>query len=145
MSKYDALQPKAVWQIFGAMAAIPHGSGNETAVMAMFKKWAADRGLECLEDKVGNLLIRIPATKGLEKAAPILVQGHVDMVCEKNADTKHDFEKDPLKLKVTGDWVSADGTTLGADNGIGVAMGLALAEDKKAKHGPIEVLLPVDE
>ena len=145
MSKYDALQPKAVWQIFGAMAAIPHGSGNETAVQAMFKQWAADRGLECLQDKVGNLLIRIPATKGLEKAAPILVQGHVDMVCEKNSDTKHDFEKDPLKLKVDGDWVSADGTTLGADNGIGVSMGLALADDKTAKHGLIEVLLTVDE
>ena len=145
MSKYEALEPKPVWQIFGAMAAIPHGSGDEAAIQAMFKKWAADRNLECKEDKVGNLLITIPGTKGLEKKKPVLIQGHVDMVCEKNSDTKHDFEKDPIKLLVKGDWVTADGTTLGADNGIGVAMGLALADDKKAKHGPIEVLLTVDE
>lgn len=145
MSTYDKLQPRPVWEIFGKMAAVPHGSGDETAIQAMFKQWAADRGLECKEDKVGNLLIRIPGTKGLEKAKPVLVQGHVDMVCEKNSDTKHDFARDPIKLLVKGDWVTADGTTLGADNGIGVAMGLALAEDPSVKHGPIEVLLTVDE
>jgi len=145
MSKYDQLQPRAVWQIFGAMSAIPRGSGNETAVQAMFKQWAKDRNLVCNEDQVGNLLIKIPASKGKEKAKPVLIQGHVDMVCEKNSDTKHDFEKDPIKLQVQGDWVTADGTTLGADNGIGVAMGLALAEDESVKHGPIEVLLTIDE
>jgi len=144
MSSYDKLQPRAVWEIFARMSAIPRGSGNEAAVQSMFKAWAAERGLACKEDKVGNLLISIPATKGREKAAPVLVQGHVDMVCEKNAATKHDFEKDPIKLQVQGDWVSADGTTLGADNGIGVAMGLALADEKVA-HGPIEVLLTIDE
>ena len=145
MSKYDQLQPRAVWQIFGAMSAIPRGSGNEAAVQAMFKQWARDRDLVCNEDQVGNLLIRIPASKGKEKAKPVLIQGHVDMVCEKNSDTKHDFEADPIKLLVQGDWVTADGTTLGADNGIGVAMGLALAEDASVKHGPIEVLLTIDE
>ncbi len=145
MSKYDTLQPRPVWEIFGAMSAIPRGSGNEDAVQAMFKQWAKDRGLGCKEDKVGNLLISIPASKGKEKAKPVLIQGHTDMVCEKNSATKHDFEKDPIKLQVQGDWVTADGTTLGADNGIGVAMGLALAEDKTVKHGPIEVLLTIDE
>ncbi len=145
MSSYDALQPRAVWQIFGEMAKIPHGSGNEAAIQAMFKQWAARRGLACKEDKVGNLLIEIPASPGLEHVAPVLVQGHVDMVCEKNAATKHDFAKDPIRLVVDGDWVKADGTTLGADNGIGVAMGLALAESSEVKHGPIEVLLTVDE
>jgi len=145
MSSYDKLQPRPVWDIFARMSAIPRGSGDEVAVQAMFKAWAAERDLECKEDKVGNLLITIPATKGCEKAKPVLVQGHVDMVCEKNSATKHDFEKDPIKLQVKGDWLTADGTTLGADNGIGVAMGLALADTKGVKHGPIEVLLTVDE
>jgi len=145
MGKLDKLQPAAVWNIFEKMSDIPRGSGNETAVMNMFKAWADDLGLDWKDDEVGNLLVSIPGTKGLEKAAPILIQGHVDMVCEKNAATKHDFEKDPLKLQINGDWVTAEGTTLGADNGIGVAMGLALAEDKTVAHGPVEVLLTVDE
>ncbi|MEN8008157.1 MAG: aminoacyl-histidine dipeptidase [Candidatus Krumholzibacteriota bacterium] len=145
MGKLDKLQPAAVWNIFEKMSDIPRGSGNETGVQNMFKAWADERNLAWKEDAVGNLLVSIPATKGLEKAAPVLIQGHVDMVCEKNAATKHDFEKDPLKLKVNGDWVSAEGTTLGADNGIGVAMGLALADDKAVAHGPVEVLLTVDE
>jgi len=145
MGKLDKLQPAAVWNIFEKMSDIPRGSGNETGVQNMFKAWAKERGLGCKEDAVGNLLVSIPATKGLEKAGAVLIQGHVDMVCEKNAATKHDFEKDPIKLKVAGDWVTAEGTTLGADNGIGVAMGLALADDKSVAHGPIEVLLTVDE
>ncbi len=145
MGKLDKLQPAAVWNIFEKMSEIPRGSGNETGVMNMFKAWADEQGLNWKEDAVGNLLVSIPGTKGLEKAAPVLIQGHVDMVCEKNAATKHDFEKDPLKLKVNDDWVTAEGTTLGADNGIGVAMGLALAEDKTVAHGPVEVLLTVDE
>ncbi len=145
MAKLSKLQPAAVWQVFEKMCEIPHGSGNEAGIMKMFKGWAEERGLSWSDDKVGNLLIRIPGTKGLEKAAPVLIQGHVDMVCEKNSATKHDFEKDPLKLKITGDWVTAEGTTLGADNGIGVAMGLGLADDKSIAHGPVEVLLTVDE
>ena len=145
MSTYEQLQPRAVWQIFGEMAKIPHGSGNEAAVQAMFKAWAAKRGLPCKEDRVGNLLIEIPASPGLERVPPVLLQGHVDMVCEKNAATRHDFAKDPLKIKVADDWVTAEGTTLGADNGIGVAMGLALAETDEIRHGPLEVLLTVDE
>jgi len=145
MGKLDKLQPAAVWNIFEKMSDIPRGSGNETGVMNMFKAWADGLSLDWKEDAVGNLLVSIPGTKGLEKSAPILIQGHVDMVCEKNAATKHDFENDPLKLRINGDWVSAEGTTLGADNGIGVAMGLALAEDKSVAHGPVEVLLTVDE
>ncbi len=145
MGKLDQLKPAAVWKIFEAMTAIPHGSGNETAIQSMFKGWADERDLDWSEDAVGNLLIRIPATPGLEAVDPLLIQGHVDMVCEKNAATKHDFATDPLKLKIEGDWVTADGTTLGADNGIGVAMGLALADDRSVPHGPVEVLLTVDE
>jgi dipeptidase D len=145
MGKLDKLQPAAVWKIFEKMSDIPRGSGNEAAVMDMFKAWADEHSLAWKQDKVGNVLVSIPGTKGLEKSSPLLIQGHVDMVCEKNAATKHDFEKDPLKLKINGDWVSAEGTTLGADNGIGVAMGLALAEEKNVAHGPVEVLLTVDE
>ncbi len=145
MGKLDKLQPAAVWRIFEKMTTIPHGSGNESGIQTMFKAWADERGLAWQEDKVGNLLVKIPATKGLEKASPVLIQGHVDMVCEKNSATKHDFDNDPLKLKIEGDWVTAEGTTLGADNGIGVAMGLALADDPSVAHGPIEVLLTVDE
>ncbi|MFO7608604.1 MAG: aminoacyl-histidine dipeptidase [Candidatus Krumholzibacteriia bacterium] len=145
MGKLDRLQPAAVWRIFEQMSAVPRGSGDEAAVQAMFKAWADQRGLDWKEDQVGNLLISIPASKGLEGAAPVLVQGHVDMVCEKNAATKHDFARDPIELVVEGDWVTAAGTTLGADNGIGCAMGLALADDDSVRHGPIEVLLTVDE
>ena len=145
MGKLDKLQPAAVWQVFEKMNDVPRGSGNETGVMNMLKAWADERSLNWRDDKVGNLLIEIPGTKGLEKAAVVLVQGHVDMVCEKNAATKHDFEKDPIKMKIEGDWVTADGTTLGADNAIGCAMGLALADVKNVAHGPIEILLTVDE
>jgi len=145
MGKLDKLQPSAVWRVFELLSGVPRGSGNEQGVMNALKAWADERSLAWKEDKVGNLLITIPGTKGLEKIAPVLIQGHVDMVCEKNAATKHDFATDPIKLQVLGDWVTADGTTLGADNGIGVAMGLALADDKSTPHGPVEVLLTVDE
>ncbi|HPF71194.1 MAG TPA: aminoacyl-histidine dipeptidase [Candidatus Krumholzibacteria bacterium] len=144
MGKLDALQPAAVWRIFEMMSDVPRGSGNEAAVQGAFKAWADQRGLAWKEDAVGNLLISIPATAGLEKAPTVLIQGHVDMVCEKNAATKHDFTSDPIRLKIEGDWVTAEGTTLGADNGIGCAMGLALA-DAGVPHGPVEVLLTVDE
>ncbi|MHB8077759.1 MAG: aminoacyl-histidine dipeptidase [Candidatus Krumholzibacteriia bacterium] len=145
MSQYDQLEPKAVWQIFGAMSAIPRGSGNETAVMKMLAAWAKEHGLAVKQDQVGNLLISIPATPGHEKAAPILLQGHADMVCVKDEGSKHDFEKDPIRMIVDGDFVRADGTTLGADNGIGVALSLAVAIDPSVVHGPVEVLVTVDE
>ncbi len=145
MSKVASLKPKSVWNVFAELSKVPRGSGNETAVMNMLKKWADKRNLQWKQDKVGNLLVVIPASKGMERRKPVLVQGHVDMVCEKNGDTKHDFEKDPIKLLIKGDWMTADGTTLGADNGIGVAMGLAVADEPKMKHPKIEVLMTVDE
>jgi dipeptidase D len=145
MSQYDQLEPQAVWKIFGAMSAIPRGSGNETAVMKMLAAWAKERGLGVKQDQVGNLLISIPATPGHEKAAPVLIQGHADMVCVKDEGSKHDFLKDPIRMIIDGDFVRADGTTLGADNGIGVALGLAVAVDPSVVHGPVEVLVTVDE
>ena len=145
MSQYDQLEPKAIWQVFGAMNAIPRGSGDEAAVMKMLAGWAKERGLPVKQDAVGNLLVSIPATPGHEKAAPVLLQGHADMVCVKDEGVKHDFTKDPIRMVVDGDFVRAEGTTLGADNGIGVAMGLAVAADPTCVHGPVEVLVTVDE
>ncbi len=145
MTAVEKLQPQSVWRVFAELAKVPRCSGNEQAVMAMLKRWAEQRGLPVKQDEVGNLLVTIPASKGREKVPPVLIQGHVDMVCEKNAATKHDFARDPIRLKVHGDWVSADGTTLGADNGIGVAMALALADEPKLVHPAVEVLLTVDE
>lgn len=145
MPTLEKLQPAAVWRIFEKMSEIPRGSGDEARVLEMFKAWAQERGLSWKQDRVGNVLISIPATPGCEKAPALLIQGHVDMVCEKNAATAHDFTRDPIRLVVDGDWVKATGTTLGADNGIGVAMGLALADDASVPHGPVEVLLTIDE
>lgn len=145
MGNLDNLQPASVWRIFEMMSAVPRGSGNEEGVLAALKAWADGRGLSWRQDEVGNLLVAVPATPGLEDAPPVLIQGHVDMVCEKNAATRHDFTRDPIRLVVEGDWIRADGTTLGADNGVGCAMGLALAEEAAVPHGPLEVLLTIDE
>lgn len=145
MSAYDDLEPRPVWQIFGEISKVPRCSGQEQAVMERLRQWAAERGLGVRTDAVGNTLVEIPGSPGKEKLPPVLIQGHVDMVCEKNAATKHDFARDPIRIVVDGDWVRADGTTLGSDNGIGVAMGLAVAEQKGLVHPPVEVLLTIDE
>lgn len=142
---YDQLEPRAVWKLFAEIDRIPRGSGNEAAVMAMLEKRAKSLGHRTKRDKVGNLLISVPATKGREKSPTVVLQGHVDMVCEKNASSSHDFAKDPIVPRVNGEWVVADGTTLGADNAIGVSLALAAAEDPAVAHGPLEILLTVDE
>ncbi|MCC6738170.1 MAG: beta-Ala-His dipeptidase [Planctomycetia bacterium] len=144
-STYDQLEPRAVWKLFADIDRVPRGSGNETAVMAMLEKRAKALGHRTKRDKVGNLLISVPATKGREKSPTVVLQGHVDMVCEKNASSSHDFSKDPIVPRVKGEWVVADGTTLGADNAIGVSLALAAAEDPAVAHGPLEILLTVDE
>lgn len=145
MTQMTDLDPKPLWEIFALMSSVPRGSGNEAGVMKALGDWAQKHRLAVKQDETGNMLISIPATPGREGVAPVLLQGHVDMVCEKNAATKHDFTKDPIRTRVEGDWVMAEGTTLGSDNGIGVAMGLATAVDPHALHGPVEVLLTVDE
>lgn len=142
---YAQLQPAAVWRLFEEIDRIPRGSGAESAVMAMLEKRAKALGHKTKRDKVGNLLISVPATKGREKSPVVVLQGHVDMVCEKNASSNHDFTKDPIIPRVKGEWVVADGTTLGADNAIGVSLALAAAEDPAVAHGPLEILLTVDE
>ncbi len=141
----DSLEPKAVWQYFDRMRQIPHASKKEEELAKAIISWAKEAGCETDRDKVGNVLIRIPASPGHEKAQVIILQGHIDMVCEKNTDTEFDFDTDPIVLVRDGDWIHADGTTLGADNGIGVATALAFIDSPDAVHGPLEVLLTVDE
>ncbi len=145
MNDTDALEPRAVWRIFAAINRIPRMSGHEAAVQEMLETRARGLGHGTKRDAVGNLLILVPATRGKEGAPAVLLQGHTDMVCEANAGTVHDFLKDPIIPVVRGEWVTASGTTLGADNAIGVAMALAAAEDPAVVHGPLEILLTVDE
>ncbi len=141
----DSLEPKLVWKYFDEIRKIPHGSKNEEALGKAIMSWAKDAGCKVVQDSVGNVIISIPASKGYENAPTAVLQGHYDMVCEKNSDKKFDFEKDSLVLQRDGDWISADGTTLGADNGIGVAMGLAFMEMPDSEHGPLEILCTTDE
>ena len=136
-------EPRAALEIFEDLCAIPHGSGNEKGIADYIEKFAKERDLFCLRDETGNVFIRKNAAKGYENAPALLFQGHMDMVCEKNADSDHDFEKDPLKLYVKDGFLWADGTTLGGDNGIAVAMMLALLDTDE--HPTLECLFTVEE
>ncbi len=143
--RVDRLEPRILWRRFAQLAEIPRCSKKEAAAMAWIESVAADHGCKCNRDRVGNRLISVPATSGLEGAPTVILQAHVDMVCEKTSDSRHDFERDPLRLCIRGDRVSAENTTLGADNGIGVAAALAFLDDRDAAHGPLELLFTVDE
>lgn len=136
-------EPKRVFEIFEDLCAIPHGSGNEKGIADYIEAFAKDRDLFILRDSTGNVFLRKNATKGYESTAPIMLQGHMDMVCEKNADSTHDFLCDGLKLSVKEGQLWADGTTLGGDNGIAVAMMLALLETNA--HPTLECLFTVEE
>jgi len=139
------LNPKAIWQHFYELTQVPRPSKREEKAVEFVKQYAIKNNFKFKEDHVGNVVIHVPGTKGKEKSKTIVLQGHVDMVCEKNKGTKHDFDNDPIKLIRDGEWITADGTTLGADNGIGVAAGMAVALDPKAVHGPLELLCTIDE
>ncbi|MEW6757029.1 MAG: aminoacyl-histidine dipeptidase [Acidobacteriota bacterium] len=139
------LEPKKVWEHFENLCKIPRPSGHEKAAGNYLVSVAKAHKLEWERDAVGNVVIRVPASKGRDKAPITVLQGHTDMVCEKNSDVKHDFMKDPIRPRLAGDAVKATGTTLGADNGIGVAMALALLDEKAAVHGPLELLFTIDE
>ena len=139
------IEPKALWGHFDDIRKIPRASRKEEAVRAHIRRWAADRGFESVVDAAGNLIVYVPATQGYEGGETVILQGHLDMVCEKNEDTVFDFDKDPILLARDGDWISAQGTTLGADNGIGVAAAMGLADDPSVKHGPLELLFTIDE
>lgn len=139
------LEPNTLWNYFFELSKIPRGSKVEAEAADWVAEQGRKLGLEVLRDAVGNVLIRKPATKGRENRPGVCLQAHVDMVCEKNEDTQHDFLKDPLKLRRDGDNLWATGTTLGADNGIGVAAGLAVMASKDVAHGPVELLVTIDE
>ncbi|MGC8928668.1 MAG: aminoacyl-histidine dipeptidase [Myxococcota bacterium] len=145
MSRFENLEPKYVWHYFDALLNIPRPSKHEEKVIAYLKDLARQKGLEFRQDKAKNVVLKIPATKGFENAPTIILQGHIDMVAEKNSDVDFDFLKQPIDAYIDGDWVKARGTTLGADNGIGVASALAFIDDPEAIHGPIEILCTVDE
>jgi dipeptidase D len=139
------LEPALVWKYFEAISEIPRGSKNETAIAKYVMKTAKALGLSSDQDRAGTVIVRKPASKGREKSPSVCLQGHLDMVCEKTPDTRHDFLKDPIQLKRVDGFLMANGTTLGADNGIAVAANLALMEDTSASHGPLEFLFTVDE
>jgi dipeptidase D len=134
-----------VFAYFEEISSIPRGSGNERAISNYLADFARKLNLQVVQDKALNIIIKKPATKGYEKAPTVIIQGHMDMVCEKNIGTEHNFEKDPLKLEIVGDKIYAKGTTLGADDGIAVAYGMALLADDKIEHPALEVLLTTDE
>ena len=143
--KLESLSPSIVWKHFEKICTIPHPSKKEEKMIAYLVDFAKTHKLEHEVDETGNVIIRKPATKGCEKKPWIALQSHIDMVCEKNSDVIHDFDNDPIKPYIDGDWVKAEGTTLGADDGIGVAVQLAILESKDIEHGPIECLFTVDE
>jgi len=141
----EGLKPELVWKYFAEISKIPRGSKNEKKISDYVVETAKKLGLDVKRDKVLNVIIRKPASRGRENVPMVCLQGHLDMVCEKNKDKVHNFEKDPLELVVKGNYLMANGTTLGADNGIAVATNLALMEDKSIEHGPLEFLFTVDE
>ena len=139
------LQPSIVWNNFYSLTRCPRPSKHEEIVRKFLMDWAAEHKIEAVVDETGNVIMRVPATPGYEKLKTVVLQGHMDMVPQKNADVRHDFLKDPIETWVDGEWLRAKGTTLGADNGLGVALAMAVAESPVVKHGPIEILVTYDE
>src|SRR5574344_2657861 len=143
--KLNNLEPKEVFQQFKPILSVPRPSKKEYRMSEYLEKWGKERQLETIRDEVGNIIIRKPATKGMEKMKMVCLQAHMDMVCEKNSDKVFDFEKDAIETYVEDGWLKAKGTTLGADDGIGVASILAIMESNDIEHGPLEALITVDE
>lgn len=145
MRKLNGLKPEGVFRFFEDICAIPHGSGNMKKISDWCVKFANDRGLRVIKDKSCNVIIFKEGTHGLENSSPVILQGHLDMVCQKMSDCEIDFEKDGIDVCVDGDFISANGTTLGADDGIGSAIILALLDSKDIPHPPIEAVFTTDE
>ena len=144
---YDisGLEPVLLWKYFDRIRKIPRCSGNEDALSKAIISWAEKQGARAEQDGAGNIIVRIPATPGYEEVPGVVLQGHMDMVCEKNAESTFDFKTDAIELNRKGDWIEAKGTTLGADNGVGLAAALAFLEVDDISHGPIEILATVEE
>ena len=145
MAVLDGLEPRAVFEYFEALCAIPHGSGNTKPISDYCAGFAREHGLRYIQDESNNVIIFKDGTAGYEQSPPVMLQGHLDMVCEKTADCPIDFEKDGLSLRLDGDTICAEGTTLGGDDGIAVAYGLALLASRDIPHPPLEVVFTTDE
>lgn len=145
MSELSQLSPTLLWRFFDTICSIPHPSKHEAALCSWIRNWAAEQHISVDSDAVGNLILRKPATPGMEDRKGVILQAHLDMVPQANADSGHDFTRDPIRPRIDGEWVRATGTTLGADNGIGAAACLAVLADNTLQHGPLEVLLTIDE
>jgi dipeptidase D len=141
----EGLEPRPVWEHFLALSRIPRCSGNEARAREYVLEVAASNGCAHVTDRAGNTVVRKKAAPGMEARPVVVLQSHLDMVCEKNKETAHDFSRDPIRWRRDGDWIGAEGTTLGADNGIGVAVQLAVLDDRGIAHGPLELLFTVDE
>ena len=139
------LKPEGIWKEFNGILRVPRPSKKEAKMVAYLEKWAKEHKVKYIKEECGNIIMSVPATKGLENRQTVILQAHMDMVCEKNSDKKHDFEKDPIEPVIKGEWLHANGTTLGADDGIGVAAALAVIADPKVEHGPLECIFTVDE
>lgn len=145
MENFNSLESKKVFSFFKEISMIPRNSGEEKAISDFLKKFAEDRNLEVYQDKANNVIIKKPGTFGLEQASTIMLQGHMDMVCEKTKESYHDFSKDPIEWVIEGNKLKAKDTTLGADNGVGVAFSMALLDSKDIPHPPLEVIITTDE
>ncbi|MBR3709697.1 MAG: aminoacyl-histidine dipeptidase [Bacteroidales bacterium] len=139
------LQPSGIWKNFHSLTQIPRPSKKEAKVIAFMKQWGEDHGLETMVDECGNVIIRKPATPGMENRKGVILQAHLDMVPQKNDDNPHDFENDPIETHIEDGWVKANGTTLGADDGLGAAAAMAVLEATDIEHGPVEALFTIDE
>lgn len=145
MDSIKNLQPNAIWQNFYKLTQVPRPSHHEEKAREFMLKWAKENNIEAVMDEAGNIIMRKPATPGMENRKGVILQGHLDMVPQKNEDTAHNFETDPIQAYVDGEWVRAKGTTLGADNGMGVAAGMAILTSTDIPHGPVEVLITATE
>ena len=139
------LKPASLWENFYKLTQVPRPSKHEDAIQAFMMEFGEGLGLETIKDEVGNIIIKKPATPGMEGHKGVILQAHLDMVPQKNSDNDHNFETDPIDAFIDGDWVKARGTTLGSDNGIGAAAAMAVLEDKNMVHGPVEALFTTDE
>ena len=145
MSEIKNLQPQAIWKNFDLLTQVPRPSGHLEKIQQFLLDWAREKGIEALLDEAGNVLMRKPASPGMEDCKIITLQGHMDMVPQKAADSNHNFETDPIQTYIDGEWVKAKGTTLGADDGMAVATIMAIMEDNTLQHGPLEGFITADE
>ena len=145
MSEIKNLKPECIWRNFDALTQVPRPSGHLEKVQQFLLDFAKKVGVEAFKDEAENIVMRKPATPGMENRKTVILQAHMDMVPQKEKDSTHDFENDPIQTYIDGDWVKAKGTTLGADDGLGVAAIMAVMEADDLKHGPIEALITADE